>query len=117
MSRREITCITCPIGCRVSIESSGDEYICTGNKCKRGETFAVTELISPYRTLTTTVRTSFPHMPVLPVRTNGEVPKEKIPAIMRELSCIMINRKIVIGETVAANILYTGCDIIATGSI
>jgi CxxC motif-containing protein len=56
-------------------------------------------------------------MPVLPVRTNGEVPKEKIKEIIRELSKIVITEKIGIGETVAANILGTGCDIIATSNM
>jgi CxxC motif-containing protein len=56
-------------------------------------------------------------MPVLPVRTNGEVPKEKITEIMRELSKIKITERTGIGETVAADILGTGCDIIATSDI
>jgi CxxC motif-containing protein len=56
-------------------------------------------------------------MPVLPVRTNGEVPKEKIRGIMRELAKIVITKKIDVGETVAANIAETGCDIIATSRI
>jgi CxxC motif-containing protein len=114
---KQITCITCPIGCRVSIDVQGSEYIVSGNKCKKGEEFAKTEMISPVRSLTTTVRTAFPDMPVLPVRTNGEVPKEKITDIMRELSGIMITEKIKIGETVVANILGTGCDIISTSNI
>jgi len=117
MNKSELTCITCPAGCRISVEFTGSQYICTGNKCKKGEAFAIAEMSSPVRTLTTTVRTTFPHMPVLPVRTKTEVPKEKIPSIMRELSCIIINKKINIGETIAANILNTGCDIIATSGI
>ncbi|MCL2210041.1 MAG: DUF1667 domain-containing protein [Treponema sp.] len=117
MSKREVTCITCPIGCRILSEFSGDEFICIGNKCRKGKEFAFTEQMSPVRTLTTTVRTSFPYMPVLSVKTKGEVPKEKIFPIMRELSCIMITGKIIIGETVVENILNTGCDIIATGSL
>jgi CxxC motif-containing protein len=112
-----ITCITCPIGCRIAIDIDNDEYIFSGNKCKRGEEFARTELTSPVRSLTTTVRTAFDDMPVLPVRTRGEVPKGKIKEIMRELSCIMITERIGIGEIVAANILGTGCDIIAASAL
>jgi CxxC motif-containing protein len=114
---KQITCITCPIGCRVSIDIQDDKFIVSGNKCKKGEEFARTELTSPVRSLTTTVRTAFPEMPVLPVRTRGEVPKEKIKNIMGELSGIMITEKIGIGETVAANISGTGCDIIATSNM
>jgi len=114
---KQITCITCPIGCRITIDTANGEYSFSGNKCARGMEFARNEMISPVRSLTTTVRTSFPYMPVLPVRTNGEVPKEKIRDIIRELSKLVITEKIGIGETVAANILGTGCDIIATSNM
>ena len=109
-----ITCINCPIGCRVSIELTDGKYLFTGNKCSKGENFAIAEMTAPLRSLTTTVRTVFPQMPVLPVRTKGEVPKGKIKEIMKELSKILITERIGIGETVAANIAGTGCDIIAT---
>jgi len=114
---KQITCITCPIGCRVTIDTVNGEYSFSGNKCARGLEFAKNEMMSPVRSLTTTVRTSFMQMPVLPVRTNGEVPKEKIKEIIRELSKVVITEKIGIGETVAANILGTECDIIATSNM
>jgi len=114
---KQITCITCPIGCRITINTMNGEYSLSGNKCARGLEFAKTEITSPTRSLTTTVRTAFPQMPVLPVRTNGEVPKGKMTEIIRELSKVVITEKIGIGETVAANILGTGCDIIATSNM
>ena len=114
---RKITCITCPIGCRVSVKVTDGQYITSGNKCAKGETFAITELTSPFRSLTTTVKTVFPKMPVLPVRTSGEVPKNKIKEIINELSGIIIKERIGIGEVIAANILGTGCDIIATSNM
>jgi len=114
---KQITCITCPIGCRMTIDVVNGEYVFSGNKCARGLNFAKTEMTSPTRSLTTTVRTAFPQMPVLPVRTNGEVSKEKIKEIIRELSKIVVTEKIGIGEIVAANILGTGCDIIATSNV
>jgi CxxC motif-containing protein len=112
-----VTCITCPIGCRITIETVDGQFSFSGNRCEKGKEFAKTELTSPIRSLTTTVCTAFTDMPVLPVRINGEVPKEKITEIMRELSKIKITKRIGIGETVAANILGTDCDIIATSDI
>jgi len=114
---KQITCITCPIGCHIIIDTVDGEYVFYGNRCVRGEKFARTEMTAPVRSLATTVRTVFPHMPVLPVKTSGEVPKEKITAIIRELAKITIKENIGIGETVAANILGTGCDIIATSDM
>jgi len=114
---KQITCITCPIGCRITIDVVNGEYVFSGNKCARGLNFAKTEMTSPTRSLTTTVRTAFVQMPVLPVRTNGEVPKEKIKNIIRELSKVTVTEKTGIGETVVENILGTGCDIIATSDM
>ena len=112
-----ITCITCPIGCRITVNAGDGEFVFSGNKCPKGAEFAKTELTAPLRSLTTTVRTTFSCMPVLPVRTSGEVPKGKITEIMRELSKIVITKKIGIGETIAADILGTGCDIITTSEL
>ena len=53
-----------------------------GKQVQKGITFAIEEVHSPKRSLTTTVRTVFENFPVAPVRTNGEIPKEKIPAVM-----------------------------------
>jgi CxxC motif-containing protein len=114
---KQITCITCPIGCRITVDITDGNYAFSGNQCKRGAEFAQAELTSPMRSLTTTVRTAFPDVPVLPVRTDGEVPKGKITEIIRELSRITITEKIAIGETVAVNIAGTECNIIATSNI
>jgi len=111
---KQITCIICPTGCRITINEKNGWNIFSGNKCARGAEFVNTELTFPVRSLTTTVRTVFPDMPVLPVRTSGEVPKERMMEIIRELSKVTITERIGIGETVVANILDTGCDIIAT---
>jgi len=113
----EVTCITCPIGCRVSVVAADGEYRFSGNQCKRGAEFAIAELTAPLRTLTTTVRTVFPNMPVVPVRTRGEVPKEKIPEIIRELSKITIAKNMGIGDTVAADITGTKIDVITTNAV
>lgn len=115
--KKAITCIICPIGCRINIDLTESIFRIAGNKCKRGEEFAKTEMTSPVRSLTTTVRTSFAGKPVLPVKTRGEIPKEKIKEIMRELSCIIITEKIGIGETVVSNVSGTGCDIIAASNL
>jgi len=116
-NRVELTCITCPIGCRITVDTTGGEFAFFGNKCPKGVEFARTEMTAPMRSLTTTVRTVFSGMPVLPVRTKGEVPKGKITEIIRELSKVLITKKVGIGETIAADILGTGCDIIAASEI
>ena len=112
---KQFTCIVCPIGCRVSVEMRDSEFIFTGNRCKRGAEFAKIELTAPMRSLTTTVRTIFPEVPVLPVRTKGEVPKKAIPALMAELSKVLVKRRIGIGAVVVHDVF--GTDVIATSDV
>ncbi len=112
----EIICIVCPNGCHMQIE--GKEQIkVIGNLCKRGEEFAIQELTNPMRSLTTTVRTTSKDMPMLPVRTKGEIPKSKIEEAMMILNKIEISNSVTCGEVILKNILGCDCDIIATCSL
>ena len=83
---REMTCITCPNSCLLYVEQKEGKIIVTGNKCKRGEAFAAAELTHPMRTISSTVRTVYKDIPVLPVRVSEEIPKEKIFDVMKEIN-------------------------------
>jgi CxxC motif-containing protein len=114
---RELLCIVCPNGCRLQVEETGDEITVSGNQCGRGIPFARAEIRNPTRTLTTTVRTLFPEVPVLPVRTDGEIPKGSIRDAMRFLNTLTIGTRIGAGSIVVKNILDLGCNVIATSNI
>ena len=114
---KEIICIVCPNGCRLRVTPQDGGFNITGNTCKRGEEFAVTEMTHPVRTLTTTVRTAFPAVPVLPVRTAEAVPKEKIGDLMVFIGTITVRDKIGIGDVIAHNALGLGVNIIAASNV
>lgn len=114
---KELVCIVCPRSCRMTITSEGDELVVTGNTCKRGKEFAINEMTDPRRTVCTTVRTSFPSVPVLPVRVSGAIPKNKIFDLMREVNRITVSKRIGREEVVVSNILDLGVDLIATSNI
>ena len=79
---KEMTCITCPNGCHLQIEEKDEKILVTGNRCKRGETFAISELTHPMRTICSTVRTTCREIPVLPVRvTQVQAPAQVRPAV------------------------------------
>jgi len=90
------------------------EMVVEGNKCDKGREFAYSEMSNPSRTLTTTVRTKFPGVPVLSVRTDGEIPRDKLMTAMRELSEVIINEELGCGDTVVENIAKTGVSVIVT---
>ena len=111
---KQLYCISCPTGCLLSIIDSGVDCHVKGNACDMGLSFAKTEMRKPTRTLTSTVRTSIPGVPVLPVRTDGEIPKVKIDEAMRELNKIVVDRELDCGDTVLENVAGCGVRVIAT---
>lgn len=114
---KELVCIVCPRGCTLKIEKNADAYSVTGNFCKRGEKFAVSEMTSPMRTICTTVRTAFDDVPVLPVRVSSDIPKEKIFEVMKKINETTVTERISRGDKVIENVFGLGVDVIATSDI
>ena len=114
---RELVCIVCPRGCTMRIDEKDGETVVTGNTCKRGEKFAVSEMTERRRTICSTVRTSFAAVPVLPVRVSDEIPKDRIFDVMAEINKVCVNGRVRRGEPVIKNVLGLGVDVIATSDI
>lgn len=114
---KELVCIVCPRGCTMKIEGEGENITVTGNTCKRGEAFALSEMTEPKRTICSTVKTSFKEVPVLPVRVSSDVPKDKIFDVMSEINKVTVTEKIDRGEPVIKNVLGLNVDVIATSNI
>ncbi|MBQ4527786.1 MAG: DUF1667 domain-containing protein [Clostridia bacterium] len=113
---RELTCIVCPMGCRLTVELNGKEVVSvSGNTCKRGEDYARSECTNPVRVITTTVRTKSGK--ILPVKTDKPVPKELMTECMRLINnlCPDCDGEIAMGKIICENILNTGANIIAAG--
>ncbi len=114
---KELICIVCPNSCSMMIEEIGDTIKVSGNLCKRGEEFAINEMTHPMRTLCSTVKTCFPKAPVLPVRVSQEIPKDKIPDVMREINKVVVTEPVSIGAVIIENVLGLGVNLIATSSL
>ena len=114
---KELYCITCPNGCRLSVTRQGDEFVVEGNGCIRGIDFAKAEMTNPMRSLTTTVRTAFSGVPVLPVRTDGEISKGMIMEAMRALDSVLLDRALDCGDTVLEDVAGCGVRVIATSDV
>ena len=109
----EFVCIVCPKGCHMTVENG----VVSGNTCKKGEAFAKAEATCPMRTVCSTVATAFDSMPVLPVRTDGEIPKSKIGELMKLVNGIRVTEKLHRGDIVAASVVGTDVNLIATATI
>lgn len=114
----ELVCIVCPNGCRLSVNKDVDGNLTvSGNKCKRGEAFAKEEITAPKRSVTTTVATSVEGFPVVPVRTAGEIPKDKMKELVKEAGKILLTRPYMRGEAVMKDLFGTGVDLIVTSDM
>jgi CxxC motif-containing protein len=113
-----LTCIVCPIGCRVSVKTGDDGGIeeITGNSCKRGIAYAETECTNPLRTITSTVRVEGSQTRVVPVKTDKSVPKALILDCMKEINKLRISSPVRSGDIIIEDLLNTGANVIATGN-
>lgn len=113
----ELICIVCPNGCKLTVNNDGTDVTVDGAKCPRGRKYAVSELTAPTRSLTSTVRTVFADKPVLSVRTDGEIPKDKIFAVMKAINSVTVTEKLSRGDVVIKNVLSLNVDVIATDNV
>lgn len=111
---RELTCIVCPKGCQLKVELDGDKRVLSvdGYGCKRGETYAVTECTAPRRVVTSTAPVVGGG--VVPVKTNGSIPKELVLDCVRLINASRVASDAPIGTVVVANVLNTGVDVVTT---
>ena len=117
MASKEIICIMCPLGCRMEVQLEGKEIVsASGNQCKKGEKHASQEVLFPGRILATTVRTTDPKAPLLPVRSDNLIPKEKLIECMRLIAKQVISGPVQMGEVILKNILGMDVNIVASRS-
>lgn len=114
---KTMVCIVCPNGCRMEINGEGENITVEGAKCAKGKTYAITEMTAPKRSVTTTVKTIFDEARVLPVRTNGDIPKEKIFDLMKLINTFVLDKRVDRGDVILSDVLGTGIDIIATSGM
>ena len=118
MEKRELVCIGCPIGCVLFAEISDDGNVrITGNSCKIGEEYGIKECTSPTRIVTSTVEVIGSKELMLSVKTERDVPKDKIEECMKALKGIKVNTPINMGDIIVQNVANTGVNFIATKSV
>lgn len=122
---REMICIACPIGCRLTVKRVGNgavdtgegEISVTGNKCARGTVYGEEEYRAPKRMVTCTCPTGSDQFPRLPVRTAAAIPKELIDDLLKELYRTTVPLPVKRGLPVLKDYRGTGVDVVATMSM
>lgn len=120
--KQEMTCITCPLGCRLSITKvSETEIAVSGNRCARGEQYAKEEILFPKRVVTATCavagRPGIDGPGRVPVRSTAAFPKERVNELLAEIYKKEISLPVERGHVVIADALGLGVDVIVTRSM
>lgn len=113
MNEKEIICVICPSSCRITVKGDGKNISAiTGYTCSRGKEYAQNEYIAPKRTLTTTVKAEGYTCPIIAVRSDKPMPKEKMFDAMEEIRKVTAKPPFAVGKVVIENILDTGVNIV-----
>lgn len=116
--KKELTCICCPMGCALTATlEEGKVTEVTGNTCPRGDAYARKELTAPTRIVTSIVRLEGGELPVVPVKTAQDIPKEKIWKCMKEIKKAVLKAPVRIGDVAVADAAGSGVDVIVTKNV
>jgi len=111
---RNLTCIVCPMGCSLKVILDGDKVVSvSGNTCKRGEEYAVSECTNPVRTVTTTVKTL--EGVYVPVKTDKPIPKGEMINLVKMIANLKISLPIHIGDVIIKDVF--GANVVATKTV
>ena len=110
MEKRDLTCIGCPMGCQITVElekkEDGEIEVLSvkGNTCAIGDRYARNEVAHPERTVTSTVVVAGGKLHRASVKTNANIPKDKIFACMEAIDKVAVKAPVAIGDVVIADV-------------
>ena len=113
--KRELTCIICPRGCRLSVDIDNNTVSVSGNACPKGEKYGIEECVHPTRTLTSVVRVENRENTMLSVKTAAPIPKERVFDAVEIIKKTTVKAPIRIGDKILKDIY--GTDVVATKDV
>lgn len=116
--KKELICIGCPMGCMLTVElENGEVREVAGYTCPKGEQYALKEVTNPTRIVTSTVRVRNGDSSVVSVKTERDIPKDKIRECMAALKGITVEAPVHIGDVILSDVAGLVCNIIATKDV
>ena len=105
------------MGCSLTVTQADDGTITvTGNTCKRGETYGITEMTAPKRVVTSIVKVDNREDAFVSVKSAAPITKSKMFEAMDIIRAATISAPVKIGDILIKDILGE-TDIIATSNI
>lgn len=118
-NKREIVCIVCPNGCRmnVTVNEENNVTMVENALCERGKAYAADEIQHPKRRITSTVRVLGGTQPLVSVKSDSPIPKEKLKEAVSELRKLELRAPVRYHQVLVQDLLGTGANIIATKQV
>lgn len=118
MEKKDLICIGCPLGCMLTVElADGKITAVEGNTCPKGEQYARKECTNPTRIVTSSVMVEGGRIAMVSVKTESDIPKEKISECMKALKGLKIMAPVKIGDIIVKGAAGTNVNIIATKNV
>jgi CxxC motif-containing protein len=121
--KKEIICISCPIGCHLSVEFdentvlTRENILVQNNRCARGEIYGREEILSPKRVVTATCAVDSELMNRIPVKTTGPILRGLIDGLLEELYKVKIQIPVTLGDVIIEDYKNTGINVICTRTL
>lgn len=113
--KKIVICTLCPNGCEISAEYEANKNVkITGNRCDKGNQYALSECFNPQRTFTSNVAVKGSYRKNIPVRSNKPIPKDRMLSCAEMLRKIHYEAPVSAGTVVVKNIYDSGADIVTT---
>ena len=114
----QLTCIVCPIGCAITVSRADDGALeVSGNKCKRGESYANEEFSDPRRVVTGTCAVTDGDWIRVPVKSSAGVAVDDVGTFLNAMYKLRIPAPVSRGDVLASDLGGTGVDLLATMTV
>lgn len=115
---KEMICICCPMGCRLSVDDSDiNDIKVSGNTCPRGAKYARDEVVCPKRMVTSVATVDGGTIGMVSVKTSDSIPKDKMFEALKLLNGVTIPAPVSKGQVIVSDILGLGVDFVATKDV
>jgi CxxC motif-containing protein len=114
---KQLICIVCPKGCKVTVSEENGVYTTTGNACIRGNTYGIQEVIAPKRMLTSTIKIHKAAHSRCPVVSSGPIAKGDFFKVLALLETVEVTAPVTMKSIVLDNVLNSGIDILISRSM
>lgn len=118
--KKEMICILCPNGCNLAVffdEKNPNGFKVENALCPKGKEYAHNEIFSPRRTVTSSVLIEGGELPLVSVKTDKPIPKDKIFDVMKEIKKLRVSAPIRSGEIILRNVAGTEANLVATKTV